>query len=88
MTGTTSERASSNYDFDFQKLSEKEVRVLRLVHLIHLMNEDIVWHQAQAEPNLRSIKNSTELKARFEKELYEILTVEMGVRFPAMALAA
>ena len=84
MTAFTGKRVSFNYNSDMENLSDMDRRILRLLHLIKLMNEGIAENTAA---NV-SAQNWTELKARFEKELYEVLTVEMGVRFPAMALAA
>jgi len=68
-----------------ENLSDRELRILRLVHLINQMNDAIAVEKKLADPDLNSLDNWTRLKMRFEKELLEILTTEMGIRIPVAA---
>ena len=66
-------------------ISEKDVRVIRLLHLINQMKEAIIWHKAQENPSHNSIQNAIELKSRYEKELLELLVTELDMRIPVVA---
>ena len=69
-------------------LSDLELRILRLLELISNTNNAIARNSERGEEGRSTVEQYAELKCRYEQELYEVLTVEMGIRFPAMALAA
>ncbi len=64
---------------------EIKLRVNRLLDLIANTDDMIRLHQSSTSKDTFQIKQYQELKARFEKELLEILSNEMGIRIPVTA---
>ena len=62
---------------------EIKSRVSRLLDLIASTDDMILIHQSGASKDPFQIQQYQDLKARFEKELLEILTTEMGIRIPS-----
>jgi hypothetical protein len=64
---------------------EIKLRVNRLLDLIASTDDMIRMHQSSTSKDSFQIQQYQELKARFEKELLEILSTEMGIRIPVAA---
>ena len=63
---------------------DKKLRVSRLLDLIN-SKDAIAQHKERGNAGLSAVEQYTELKQRYEKELLEILTTEMGIRIPVAA---
>ncbi len=64
---------------------DKKLRVARLLDLINSTKDAIAQHKERDNAGLSAVEQYTELKQRYEKELLEILTTEMGIRIPVAA---
>ena len=68
-----------------ESFDDKKLRIARLLDLIKSTDDAIAKHEERGKSGLSAVEQYSEMKSRYEKELLEILTTEMGIRIPVAA---
>lgn len=68
-----------------ESFDDKKKRITRLLDLIKSTNDAIARHKERGKSGFSAVEQYAEMKSRYEKELFEILSTELGIRIPVAA---